>query len=135
MKIRNFGIIVAAAVVTSMSACKEQKRIDMAQVSELEKGIPKIIPSVATIHTIQKDDYSMVKIIIGDPAFYNAPEDKRKADAVKIGQLVISVTGADNCLTKGVLVVTKDTRSDTEMPADAMELDMKIDSLNKAAGK
>ncbi len=135
MKINKIWAVAAVAAISVSTACKEQKRIDMAQVGELEKGIPKIIPSVATIHTIQKDDYSMVKIIIGDPSFYNAPEEKRKADAVKIGQLVLSVTGADNCLTKGVLVVTKDTRSDAEMPADAMELDMKIDSLNKAAGK
>ena len=135
MKNRISVSIVAIALLGWLPGCKEQKRIDMAQVNELEKGIPKIIPSVSTIHTIQKDDYSMVKVIIGDPAFYSATEEKRKADAVKVGQLIISLLGADNSLTKGVLIVTKDTRSDSETPIDAMELDMKIDSLNKAAGK
>lgn len=129
--------IALVSIITSVSCgLKEQKAITTDQLHAIEDGIPKIIPSVTLINTRQNgEDLCKVRIILGDPAFYGAPDAEKQSKAVAVGQLVLNTLGADNCLTNGTLVITKDVRNQEERPADGIELDMKLDSLNKVLFK
>jgi hypothetical protein len=128
--------VIIVLLSTALFSCKEYKKIDMeTQVPKIEDGVPKIIPGVATIHTYQDDDYTKVKLIIGSESFYNAGADEKQAAAIKAGQLILNVLGPDNNLFKGTLIITENISDRTENPTDGINIDMKIDSLRKVAGK
>src|SRR5262245_9846905 len=115
--------------LVSCNGLKEQKALTTDQLHKIEDGIPKIIPTVTLINTRQGEDHSKLKIILGDPTFYNANNDEKHIKAVEVGKMVLEVVGVDNCLSDGKLVITKDVRNQAEDPADGIALDMKLDSL------
>lgn len=118
-----------------INGCKEYKKIEMAQTHQFEDNIVKIVPGVRSIQTFQDDDYTKVKIILDCPGFYGASDAEKSAAAVKVGQMVLQVLGPDNNISNGTLVLTKDNSQRTTNPADAINVDMKLDSLKKVGGK
>jgi len=116
--------------LASCNGLKEQKAITTDQLKKIEDGIPKVIPTVTLINTRQGDDHTKIKIILGDPTFYNANADEKHSKAVEVGKMVLEVVGVDNSLSDGKLVITKDVKNQAEDPADGITLDMKLDSLN-----
>lgn len=130
---RNIALYATLFLATIICSCglKEQKRIDMTQVQQMQDSIPGIIPGVRSIHIIQDDDYSKVMIIVGTPSFYDASDGKKQQAAVNTGAMVMHVLGADNSISKATLVLTKKDMDTKEVPADGISLDMKIDSLKK----
>jgi hypothetical protein len=126
-------LLLSVSSVVFINGCglKEQKRIEMTQVQQMQDSIPKIIPGVRSIHIIQDDDYSKVMIIVGTPSFFDANDDRKQQSAINTGAMVLHVLGADNSLSKGTLVITKKDMDTKEVPADGISIDMKIDSLKK----
>ena len=132
---RNLFLSVAALSVLFYSSCaeKEAKRIDMKQVAQFEDSIPHIIPGARSIHTLQKDDATEFKLIVGSPSFYTASDDNKQSAAIRTGLMVLHVLGPDNSIKNATLVLTKKDNDNQEnrIPEDGISLDMKIDSLKK----
>ncbi len=131
MKNTLVSISVIVAFGATFSGCKEQKRIDMTQVTQFQDSIPKIIPGTKSIHTIQDDDASKVMIIVGSPSFYDANADQKQQAAINTGLMVLHVLGPDNSITKATLMIAKKDMDNNEVPKDGISIDMKIDSLKK----
>ena len=131
MKKTIFYTVFFASVM--MLGCKETgyKRIDMAQVHQLEDSIPHLIPGVSTIHTIQDDDYTKVRVIIGDVSFYSASPDVKQQAANKVAITLLRILGPDNNISKGTLVITKNIRDNIDNPPDGINIEMNFDSLKK----
>jgi hypothetical protein len=130
-------LLIPIAIITvitgaTLTGCKEPKEITMDQVQAIEDSIPKLFPSARTIHTLQDNDYSNVKLIVADPVFYNATPEQKQAMAIRTGSMILHVLGGDNSITKATLIITKDTHTENQDPADGIKTDMKIDSLEKA---
>jgi hypothetical protein len=123
-------LAIGFIALTSCNGLKEQKPLTTDQVHAIEEGIPKIIPTVTLINTRQGDDHSKLKIILGDPTFYNANDDEKRSKAIEVGKMVLQAVGVENTLSEGKLVITKDVKNQSEDPADGISLDMKLDSLN-----
>jgi hypothetical protein len=103
----------------------------MEEVHKYEDGIPAIIPTAASVQTRIEKNVDL-KLIVGDPKFYNASPAEMKQAAINAGQLALATFGTD--IEKGVLIITKDLKNHPQNPADGIITDMKIDSL-KAATK
>lgn len=129
------NVIAILFSVAFMSSCaiKEQKRIDMTQVTQIEDSIPNIVPGVRSIHTIQKDDdLSKVIIIVGAPSFYGAADDKKQQAAVNTGRMLLHVLGSDASITSAMLVITKkDQDAGTQVPPDGISLPIDIEAMKK----
>ena len=123
-------VSIFALFATANSGCKELKRIDMVQVNQFQDSMPRIIPAVTSIHTLQDDDYSKVTIIIGDTRLY-ADKDNIPQAAVRVGLMVLRVLGPDNSISTGTFAVTGKDSDQDKIPDDAITADMKIDSLKK----
>jgi len=132
---KNLVLSVAALSVLLYTSCaeKEAKRIDMNQVAQFEDSTSHIIPGTQSIHTLQLEDPTEFKLIVGSPSFYTADADKKQAAAIRTGLMVLHVLGPDNSIKNATLVLTKKDNDNQEkrIPADGISLDMKIDSLKK----
>jgi hypothetical protein len=121
------------ALTAGFFGCKDigNKRIDIAQVHQLEDSIPTFIPGVSTIHTIQDDDYTKVKVIIGDVQFYNMSPEMKQQAANRMGLALLRILGKDNNLSKATLIVTKNITDNIDNPPDGINTDANMDSLKK----
>lgn len=132
------NIIVCAAILSPIlftSSCDEtddaSKRINVTHTTQFEDSIPNIIPGTRSIHTLQDNDYKKAMIIVGSPSFYAASADDQQRAAVRTGQMVLHVLGAEGKVEEAKLVITKLDNNENKAPADGISLDMKIDSLKK----
>ena len=121
-------LIVAISVI-SCNALKEQKTITTEQKDAIEDSIPKIIPGVATIHTMRINEE--IKFVIGDARFYSSSAEQKNDAAIRVGTALLHVLGPDFGITKATLIITQDTHNEVDDPKDGIKTDMKIDSLEK----
>lgn len=124
---RIFAIL--SLVCLAFASCTDTE-LQMEQVHKYNDTIPTIIPDLATVQT-RVEDNEHLKLIAGSTRFYSASPTKMQEVAVKAGQAALRIFGAG--ITSGTLIVTQDTKDHKEDPADGIKVDMKIDSLKKAA--
>jgi hypothetical protein len=123
--------VLSGAIMLGIVSCNEPRIIEMEEVHKFEDGIPAIIPTAASVQTRIEKNVDL-KLIVGDPKFYNASPAEMRQAAINAGQLALATFGKD--IEKGVLIITKDLKNHPQNPADGIITDMKIDSL-KAATK
>jgi len=132
-KMRLFAILPVVLCIASC-ALKEQKKINMAQVAQIEDSVlnAQIVPGTTSIHIFQDEDYSKAFIIILNQRLYKGKEnDKMQQAAVRTGQMLARVLGPDMTVSQATLVVSLNDPNEDKVPADGISTDMKIDSLKK----
>jgi hypothetical protein len=119
-------------VLFTASCLKEQKKITMTQVAQIEDSLLKgqIIPSTTFVHLLQDDDYTNVTVIIGNARLYK-DKDKISQAAVRAGLMLTHVLGPDMTVSKASLVISLNDPNEDKVPADGISADMKMDSLKK----
>ena len=122
-------LAIAALFSIAFVSCQDIQ-LQMGQVHRYNDTIPNVIPNLSTVQT-RVDDNEHLKLIVGSPRFYSAATASMQEAAVKAGQAALAIFG--NGITSGTLIITQDLKDHQEDPADGIKVDMKIDSLKKAA--
>jgi len=137
---KNLSLLVSLLSLVLAASCglKEQKRIDMNQVAQIEDSILKaqIVPNTTSVHIYQNGqdgDYSKAFIIIVNNRLYKSKDnDKMQQSAIRTGLMLARVLGPDMTVSKATLVISMNDPNEDKVPDDGINVDMKIDSLKKA---
>ena len=134
MKNKSLFTILPVILFTASCGLKEQVKINMAQVAQIEDSMLKgqIIPKTVSVHILQDEDYSKANFIIGNKALYSSKDsNKMQKAAIRTGLMLARVLGPEMSLSKGTFIISCNDHDDNKIPADGMSFDMKIDSLKK----
>ncbi len=134
---RNLSLFAILPVILFTASCglKEQVKINMTQVAQIEDSVLKgqIIPKTVSVHILQDEDYSKANLIIVNSGLYNSKDnDKMQQAAIRTGLMLVRVLGPDMTLSKATFVISLNDPNNNKVPTDGISFDMKIDSLKKA---
>ena len=126
--------ILSVLIFAASCGLKEQKKIDMTQVAQIEDSIlqAQIVPSTTAIHIYQDNDFNNAYIIIKNDDLYKGKDNSKiQQAAVRTGVMLCHVLGPDMTVSKASLVISINDRNEDKVPDDGITADMKIDSLKK----
>jgi hypothetical protein len=123
---------ISCLLLTVFQGCKEVADVNMEQIHRLQDSVSHDIPGVTAID-IKVAEQTQLKVIIGNPSFYNMDAATRQKAAVRLGEQAMLVFGADNGVKSGKLIITRESRNSAwdKDPADGEVMDMKLDSLKE----
>ena len=127
-------LLVTTGTICFFDSCKNMEETsNMPQIQQMKDTIFATFNSTGSVWIDIKDQTDLV-VVLGDAKLYNASADDKKAAANKVTNLALRLLGKDNKLEKSNLVLTKDIKSETEHPADAVTIPVNLDSLKKLMG-
>ena len=134
MKFTSSLTIIGIGMAMSLLSCKSYE-LDM---NDIHKYKDKAVTLVPTARSVQaktegpSDAPRKLLLIVGVGDFYNSDAANKQQVAIKVGQEALSVFG--DKVAGGQLVLTRQVREHEALPADAIVVDMKLDSLRQAMG-
>lgn len=97
----------------------------------IQDSMAKVIPTYQSLRISVSDDWTQLNIIVGDPALYASSAEEKTKKADEVAKLVLRIYGKGNYLSKGNLVVTKNTRNTEDNPADGIATPFDFEGLKK----
>jgi len=129
-----FLSLLAVVLVCSLHSCD---RIgDISGKSQIIKdSLVNIFPTWQSAKIIIGDNNTSMSVVIGDATFYKAPDNEKKEKAIELGKMVLRISGKENFLEKGTMVVTADVHNISASPADGISVPIDFTALKKQVEK
>lgn len=130
--------VLSAALVamTLLVGCKERNMPTMESVHQYKDEMASLIPGAQSVEArVERNNNTEEReltLIICAPGFMTASGTAKYDAAIKAGAAALTVFGED--VDEGKLIITAISGEHRETPKDAIEADMKLDSLRSAAG-